>query len=95
MKFKIIDDLAIFFDNTIPEKYLSKLQEFLLSGAIFTDATKVLAMIVIFIIISEIVLALTLAVLNFPVSLLILPFYYDIINVKNKIFLYKTKIFTF
>ena len=67
MKFKIIDDLAIFFDNTIPEKYLSKLQEFLLSGAIFTDATKVLAMIVIFIIISEIVLALTLAVLNFPV----------------------------
>ena len=75
MKFKIIDDLAIFFDNTIPEKYLSKLQEFLLSGAIFTDATKVLAMIVIFIIISEIVLALTLAVLNFPVSLLILPFF--------------------
>ena len=27
MKFKIIDDLAIFLDNIIPEKYLSKLQE--------------------------------------------------------------------
>ena len=43
MKIKIIDDLAILLDNIIPEKQLSKLQEFLLSGAIFTDASKVLA----------------------------------------------------
>ena len=75
MKFKIIDDLAIFLDNIIPEKYLSKLQEFLLSGAIFTDASKVLAILIIFIIISEIPLAITLALQNLPMSVLILPFF--------------------
>ena len=41
MKLKIIDDLAIFIDNIVPKKQLSKLQEFLLSGDIFTDASKV------------------------------------------------------
>ena len=75
MKFKIIDDLAIFLDNIIPEKYLSKLQEFLLSGAIFTDASKVLAILIIFIIMSEIPLAITLALQNLPMSALILPFF--------------------
>ena len=75
MKFKIINDLAVFLDNIIPEKYLSKLQEFLLSGAIFTEASKVLAIIIIFIIISEIVLALTLAAVGLPVSVVILPFF--------------------
>ena len=54
MKFKIINDLAIFIDNIMPEKQLSKLQEFLLSGAIFTDASKVLAILIIFISVSEI-----------------------------------------
>ena len=75
MKFKIIDDLAIFLDNIIPEKQLSKLQEFLLSGAIFTEASKVLAILIIFIIISEIALALTLTFINLPESVLILPFF--------------------
>ena len=75
MKFKIINDLEVFLDNIIPEKYLSKLQEFLLSGAIFTEASKVLAIIIIFIIISEIVLALTLAAVGLPVSVVILPFF--------------------
>ena len=75
MKFKIINDLAIFLDNFIPEKYLSKLQEFLLSGAIFTGASKVLSILIIFIIISEIALIITLIFLNLPVSLLILPFF--------------------
>ena len=41
MKFKIVNDLASVIDNIVPEKYLSKLQEFLLGGAIFTDASKV------------------------------------------------------
>lgn len=75
MKFKIINDLAIFFDNIIPENYLSKFQEFLLSGAIFTEASKVLAILIIFILICEILLALTLTFLNLPVSVLILPFF--------------------
>lgn len=75
MKFKMINNLAIFLDNIVPEKYLSKFQEFLLSGAIFTEASKVLAILVIFILASEIGLALALAILNFPVSVLILPFF--------------------
>ena len=75
MKFKIIDDLAVFLDNIISEKYLSKLQEFLLSGAIFTEASKVLAIIIIFILASETALTVTLLILNLPVSLLILPFF--------------------
>ena len=75
MKFKIIDNLAILLDNSIPEKQLSKLQEFLLSGAIFTDASKVLAMLIIFILVVEIVLALTFTLLKLPVSVLILPLF--------------------
>ena len=75
MKFKIINDLAIFLDNIIPEKHLSRLQEFLLSGAIFTDASKVLSILIIFILLSEIALALLLTLLNLPVSVLILPFF--------------------
>lgn len=75
MKFKIINDLALFLDNIIPEKYLSKLQEFLLSGAIFTEASSVLAILIIFILASEIALTFTLTLLNLPVSLLILPFF--------------------
>ena len=75
MKFKIINDLALFIDNIIPEKQLSKLQEFLLSGAIFTDASKVLAMLIIFILGSEIALTLTLTIFNLPISMLILPLF--------------------
>ena len=75
MKFKLINDLAVFLDNIVSEKYLSKLQEFLLSGAIFTEASKVLAIVIIFIIISEIALTLTVMLLNIPISVLILPFF--------------------
>ena len=74
MKFKTINDLAILLDNIIPEKHLSKLQEFLLSGAIFTEPSKVLAILIIFILASEIALTLTLTLLSLPVSVLILPF---------------------
>lgn len=75
MKFKIINDLAIILDNIVPEKYSSKFQEFLLSGAIFTEASKVLAIVVFFILVSEMLLALTVMLLNIPVSVLILPFF--------------------
>ncbi|MBQ2652077.1 MAG: type II secretion system F family protein [Methanobrevibacter sp.] len=75
MKFKITNNLAVFLDNIIPEKYLSMFQEFLLSGAIFTEASNVLAILIIFILVSEIVLVVTLIFLNLPVSMLILPFF--------------------
>ena len=75
MKFKIIDDLAIFLGNIVPEKYLSRFQEFLLSGAIFTDANKVLAMLIIFMLISEFTSAITVTMFRFPVSVFILPLF--------------------
>ncbi len=75
MKLKIVDDLALFIDNIVPENYLSKLQEFLLSGAIFTDASKVLAILIIFMLIGEFSLALTVAMFSFPISVLILPLF--------------------
>ena len=75
MKFKLINDLSVFLDNNVPEKYLSKLQEFLLSGAIFTEASNVLAIIMIFILTLEIALALTIMIFNLPLSVLILPFF--------------------
>ena len=75
MKFKIIDDLAIFLGNIVPEKYLLMFQEFLLSGAIFTDANKVLAMLIIFMLISEFTLAITVTMFRFPVSVFILPLF--------------------
>ncbi len=75
MKFKIIKYLSLFLDNIVPEKYLSKLQEFLLSGAIFTDASKVLAILIIFISVSEIALMLTVTMISFPISVFILPLF--------------------
>ena len=75
MKFKLVNYLASVIDNIVPEKYLSKLQEFLLSGAIFTDASKVLAMLIIFIMASEIALSAAVAMCCLPASIAILPLF--------------------
>lgn len=75
MKFKIVKDLALVVDNIVPDKYLSKLQEFLLSGAIFTDASQVLVLLFIFIGVSEIVLGISIAYAALPLSVLIVPFF--------------------
>ena len=75
MNFKIINNLTVFLDNNIPEKNLSKLQEFLMSGAIFTEASKVLAMLIVFILTCEIALAFAILMFGLPSSLLILPFF--------------------
>ena len=75
MNFKLINNLIVFLDNNVPENHLSRLQEFLLSGAIFTEASKVLAIIIIFIFLSEIALTFVILSLNLPISILILPFF--------------------
>lgn len=75
MNLKIIDNLVVFIDNIVPERYLSRFQEFLLSGAIFTDASKVLAILIIFLLLSECAFAAMLMFLNLPVSVLILPLF--------------------
>lgn len=75
MKFKIINDLALIIDNIIPDKYLSKVQEFLLSGAIFTEASQVLAALIIFILMSELILGILITFVNLPFSMIFLPFF--------------------
>ena len=75
MKFKIVDKLTLLVDNIVPEKYLSKFQEFLLSGAIFTEVSKILAIIILFIVVVEIALLIGLSILNLSPSVLILPFF--------------------
>ena len=75
MNLKIINNLTNLIDNNIPDKYLSKLQEFLLSGAIFTDASKVLAILILFIALGEILLDVTITFFNLPSSILILPLF--------------------
>ncbi len=75
MKFKIINQLSSVVDNYVPEKYLSRLQEFLLSGAIFTEVSQFLATLIVFLLVSEIILAIAVSMLNLPISLLILPFF--------------------
>ena len=75
MKFKIINQLSSVVDNIVPERQLSRLQEFLLSGAIFTEVSQFLAMLIIFILVSELVLAITVSLMSLPVSILILPLF--------------------
>ena len=75
MKLKIINELSSVVDNIVPEKYLSKLQEFLLSGAIFSDASQILAILILFILLGEIILCVFIAVMGLPVSLLIIPLF--------------------
>lgn len=75
MKSKTINNLTVFLDNNVPDKYLSKLEEFLLSGAIFTKPSQFLSLLIIFLIISETVLAITISVVKLPVSLLLIPFF--------------------
>ena len=75
MKFKILNNLALIIDNIVPENYLSKLQEFLLSGAIFTDASKVLAILIIIILIYDFALILSIIIFNLSVSVLIFPLF--------------------
>lgn len=75
MKFKIVKDLVLVIDNIVPDKYLSKLQEFLLSGTIFTDASQVLVMLVIFILFGELILGIAITVMGLPISVLILPLF--------------------
>jgi hypothetical protein len=61
--------------NFCRKKFLGKISFFKWSGAIFMDASKVLAQLIIFILASEIVLALAMTILNLPSSVLVLPLF--------------------
>ena len=75
MKLKVVKDLALFLDNIVPDRYLSKFEEFLLSGAIFTSPSQVLASLLIIILGSELILSIIIIILKLPLSLLILPLF--------------------
>ena len=75
MKLKIVNNLSSMIDNIVPDKYLSKFQEFLLSGAVITDASVVLSLLVIFILLGIIILDVFATIFNWPLSILILPLF--------------------
>jgi len=75
MKLKVVKDLALFLDNIVPDKYLSKFEEFLLGGAIFTSPSQVLSSLLIIILGSELILSIIVIMLKLPLSLLILPLF--------------------
>ena len=74
MKFKSIILISNVIENRMPEKYLLSFQEFLLSGSIFTGASEFLALIVIFLLVTETVLVILSFILNLPLSILFAPF---------------------
>ena len=74
MKFKSVFIISNFLENKISDKYLSKFEEFLLSGSIFTDPSEFLAWTVIFLVVTEIILVSISFMLNLPSSLLFAPF---------------------
>ena len=74
MKFNSIFIISDFVENKIPDKYLSKFEEFLLSGSIFTNPSEFLAWIIIFLIVTEIILVIIFSILNLPLSILFAPF---------------------
>lgn len=75
MNLKIVNSITNLIDNNVPDKYLSILQEFLLSGAIFTDASKFLAIMILFIAFSEILLDIIITLFNLSNTVLILPMF--------------------
>ena len=89
MKFKSVFIISNFLENKISDKYLSKFEEFLLSGSIFTSPSEFLAWTVIFLLVTEIILVSISFILNLPSSILfspliIFPAMYTYVSVKQE-----------
>ena len=74
MKSKIVYSLSLFLENNLSKEQLSKVQEFLLSGNIEIVASKFLAILILFILFSDIVLGIFVATLKISDLSLFLPF---------------------
>lgn len=74
MKLNYINTISTIIKSKVPEKYLLAIEEFLLSGSIFTEASEFLAWMVIFILVTEIILVSISFILNLPSSILWAPF---------------------
>ena len=74
MKSKIVYSLSLFLENNLSKEQLSKVQEFLLSGNIEIVASKFLAILILFILFSDIVLGIFVVFLKISDLSLFLPF---------------------
>lgn len=79
MELKIISSLAIFLENKIPEKYLSKFEEVLISASIFTNPCKILSFFIILFLITEFIVLITITALNAPTILVCIPFIFILV----------------
>lgn len=74
MEFRIISSLSSIIENNIPERYLYKLQEELLSAGIFIIVSKLIAIITLFILSSEFVIFILILTLGLNETALLIPF---------------------
>lgn len=74
MKLKIIHSLSLFLDKKLPEKYLFKFAEFLHSAGINHESSEVLAYLLFFIFLSEIIGIVFSLILNILSLLYVIPF---------------------
>ncbi len=79
MELKIISSLAIFLENKIPEKYLSKFEEVLISASIFTNPCKILSFFIILFLITEFIALIIITGFNAPTILVCIPFIFILV----------------
>ncbi|MDO5848939.1 MAG: type II secretion system F family protein [Methanobrevibacter sp.] len=75
MELKIISFISIFLENKLPEKQLSRFQEFLLSSDIIVDPIKLLSYFIFLFLSMEFVLIILILFLKFSLVILIAPFF--------------------
>lgn len=81
-----LDKFTDFIEDKLPEKYLIKFQEFLLSGGIFHIASKVIAYLILFILVLEIVLIMIfkINIITLIAPFLIIPIFYSYVLLKSE-----------
>ena len=75
-----------FIENNLPDKYLSKFQEFLLSGGIFYIASSVLSYLILAIIVLEIIFIFIfkINIISLLTPFLIIPIFYSYVLLKSE-----------
>lgn len=74
MNFKIISVLSTFLENKIPDKYLSKFEELLISASIFTNPFTILSLFIILFLLVEFISVSIILGFNTPLTLVLTPF---------------------
>ena len=89
MELKIVNNLAVFYENKIPDKYLNKLEDYLFLTKINIEVGQFLAKITILLILFEILIAVIVFLLDLDSLFLIIPFlffpiFYSFILIKQE-----------